>query len=472
MPAPILKKVVFFVAAALLVGCSPSVTSTPPTTAPSPGASSISPLPSTPALSPTFYPLPSRSSTPNTVLYEKAPEQAGGGWEVASLAEAGIDPCPIEKMLQSIYKGRESGDTPTLPNGSPKYQNIHGILIVKDGRLVFEEYFYNFTRKTNHDLASVSKSFTSLLVGLAIEQGYLTSVQEKILPHFPDYLPVLEQDARKESIAIEHLLTMQSGMDCDDWDPASRTYYLNAQPDQADEIKSILNYPMKTYPGSQFSYFTGGTSLLNALLITSTKIGLPTFADRFLFQPLGIKDVLWDDSSEGWAYIDGISCMLPRDMARIGLLMLQKGTWQGQQVIPLAWIEQSTRKHVSLAFNETWGNGYGYLWWLSEAPVGGAVVRSFAASGNGGQVIAIFPELQMVVVLTGGNNDENDKGQPFQIMEDFILPAVLSPYKRSLSQGGSLGENDAIGYWNDTRAPTTAKRRKAFIASFVLYCAS
>jgi CubicO group peptidase (beta-lactamase class C family) len=110
-------------------------------------------------------------------------------------------------------------------------------------------------------------------------------------------------------------------------------------------------------------------------------------------------------------------------MTRLGLMMLQDGSWNGTQIPPKDWIEQSIRKHVSLAFNQTWGNAYGYLWWLSGVLIAGTALHSFAASGVGGQVIAILPELDMVVVLTGGNYD-NDEGQPFQ-MERFILPAVL-----------------------------------------------
>jgi CubicO group peptidase (beta-lactamase class C family) len=285
-------------------------------------------------------------------------------------------------------------------------------------RLAYSRYF-------NHDVASVTKSITSLLVGVAIEQGYLKGVDEKVLPYFPEYLPLSVADERKENITIEDLLTMQTGMECDDWDPASRTYYQKNQPDQTDDIGFILNFPMETTPGSSFAYCTSGAAVLNALLIKVTGMELPAFADRYLFQPLGMKGVVWDISSGGWKNIDGISGMYPREMARLGLLLLQNGKWQGEQPIPQTWIEQSTREHVALAFNTTWGKGYGYLWWLSDVPIAGKMVHSFAASGHGVQVIAVFPELNMVVVFTGSNYD-NDVGQPFEIMERFILPAVLA----------------------------------------------
>ena len=118
--------------------------------------------------------------------------------------------------------------------------------------------------------------------------------------------------------------------------------------------------------------------------------------------------------------------MSPRDMARLGLLMLHNGNWNGKQVISEEWVQQSIKEHESLEFNQTWGKGYGYLWWLSDVPIAGRTVHSFAASGAGGQVIAIFPDLGMVIVITGGNYD-NDEGQPFQIMQRFILPAVQAP---------------------------------------------
>ncbi len=153
-------------------------------------------------------------------------------------------------------------------------------------------------------------------------------------------------------------------------------------------------------------------------------MGIPEYADEVLFAPLGIETALWSRAPGGWTDTGGSLQMRPRDMARLGLLMLQDGNWDGVQVVPEEWVRQSVQEHVRLSFNETWGRGYGYLWWLSEVPVAGRVVRSFAASGAGGQAIVVFPELEMVVVITGGNYDD-DQGQPFEIMERFILPAVV-----------------------------------------------
>lgn len=376
------------------------------TNTPSPTGTETPTIPSTRAASPTIAP------------YDKIPEQTDDGWKVASLIEAGINPIRISRMLEYIYHGYKKGDTPFLPNGTHKYENIHSILIIKDGQLVFEEYFYDYGRDNRHDLASVTKSITSLLVGSAIEQGYLEGIDQKVLPYFPEYLPLEYPDDRAEYITIENLLTMRSGWECDDWNPASRSYYLKAPPN---EIRTILNFPMKTRPGYAFSYCTLGTVVLNAIIAKASEMQLSQFAGQSLLDPLGIKDVVWDYSYGGSG---GILLMRPRDMARIGLLALQNGNWLGDQIITKNWIQRSVQKYVSLPFNQTWGNGYGYLWWLSDVQIGGTRVHSFTASGHGGQVITVFPELEMVVVITGGNYD-NDEGQPFQIMERFILPATL-----------------------------------------------
>ena len=177
-------------------------------------------------------------------------------------------------------------------------------------------------------------------------------------------------------------------------------------------------------PGTDFSYCSASSVVLGEVISRVTALSIPEYADQVLFSPLGIETALWSQTPGGWTDTGGSLQLRPRDMARLGLLMLQEGGWDGVEVVPAEWIEVSVREHVRLAFNETWGRGYGYLWWLSEVPAAGGVVRSFAASGAGGQVIAVFPELAMVVVLTGGNYD-TDEGQPFEIMDRFILPAVV-----------------------------------------------
>jgi CubicO group peptidase (beta-lactamase class C family) len=382
---------------------------TPPPTA--------APAPTTP---------PAQSPIPAIAPYDKVPEQMGDGWQTASLADVGIDSRWITKMLESIYRGDQSEEALTLPNGVSKVQGIHSILIVKDGRLVFDEYFYYRSPYSSHDVASVTKSFTSLLVGIAIDHGYLPGLDERILSYFPEYLPLQDADERVENLTIENLLTMRHGWECDDWDPESRTYMRNDHPlDRSDLIETILYFPMETDPGSHFSYCTSATYVLNAVLSKATGMALSSYAEQYLFEPLGIHSVTWIPYWGGWADVAGVMSMRPRDMAKIGLLVLQNGNWNGEQIVPEDWIRLSTQEHVSLDPDQpSWGRGYGYLWWMGDIRVIGSKVRSVCALGGWQQVIAIFPDLDMVVVINGGD-DEDYLGQPYQIMEEFILPAVL-----------------------------------------------
>jgi CubicO group peptidase (beta-lactamase class C family) len=413
------RSIVLIVLICVLIGCNPVAAEDQilPTNQSKETAAATEP--STATIRPTPTPIP--AITP----YDKIPEQTSDGWKTTSLVEVGINPVRINKMLSFIYRGDNSDDTLYTPDGNPKYQNIHSVLIVKDGKLVFEEYFYGYQQDAYHNLASVTKSITSLLVGLAIEQGYIKGVQEVVLPYFPEFLPLDQPDDLKSGITIEDLLTMRHGLECDDWDPSSVTYHVNNfELNQPNAIEATLNLPMEAVPGSQYSYCSASTVVLGGVLTKALGMSLAKFANFNLFFTLGVQRAVWTYVPGGWVDTGGGMQMLPRDMARLGLMMLQNGSWGGEQIIPEEWVEQSIQAHVPLEINSTWGNGYGYLWWLSDVQIFGATVHSFAASGAGGQVIAIFPRLDMVVVITGGNY-QNDEGQPFQIMEEFILPAAL-----------------------------------------------
>ena len=222
------------------------------------------------------------------------------------------------------------------------------------------------------------------------------------------------------------MLTLRHGLACNDWEPASPAYYKKDFPwDQPDAIEATLNMAMEALPRSQYSYCSPSTVILGAILAKATGMSVPRFAEQYLLDPLGTERSTWMSLPGGYTDTAGSSEMRPCDMAKVGLLVLRNGNWNGEQIISEDWIRQSTQEQVSLEFNETWGNGYGYLWWLSDVQIGGTPVHSFAASGFGGQVIAVFPDLDMVIVITGGNF-EHDEGQPFLIMERFILPAVLA----------------------------------------------
>jgi CubicO group peptidase (beta-lactamase class C family) len=417
------------IAVLALNSCAPAPTE-PATATPSPIALPPTAQPATTAtLAPTASPTATRHPTltplPTYAPYTRVPPQVEDGWQTGPLSAAGIDARKMSEMLDGIYRGAENGDTLKRADGGDKMQNIHGILIVRHGKLVFEEYFYHYSRTNWHDQASVTKSITSLLVGLAIEQGYLIGVDQLVLPFFEEYQPLPAPDERRERITIQDLLTMQHGIGCNDWERSSPTYwkkdYYSQHPDM---VAWTLSLPMAFAPGEQYSYCSVTTVLLGAVLSKATEMSVQQFSKKNLFAPLGITSYAWMVTPGGWADTAGSMQMTMRDMAKLGQLTLQGGVWNGQQVIPQAWIEESVRQHVKLDFNQSWGKGYGYLWWLSDVQINGQRVHSFAASGAGGQVITVYPELDMVVVITGWNIDP-DNGEPFQIMERYILPAVV-----------------------------------------------
>ncbi|MCP4542198.1 MAG: serine hydrolase [Chloroflexi bacterium] len=352
----------------------------------------------------------------------RMPGQTDDGWQTASLDEVGIDQ---EKVGQAINR---------IHNGA--YENVHSILIVKDGKLAFEEYFdghtfaYNddqhrgelvdFDMDTTHNLASVTKSFTSALVGIAIDRGFIQGVDEKIFAFFPDYANL--NDERKDEITLEHLLTMTSGLE---WNEMELAYSdINNDLIQlfrvSDPIEYILAKPIISEPSTEWYYNGGNTNLLGKVIREATGQRMDDFAAEYLFAPLGITDYEWDHINLDMIHASGNLKLRPRDMAKFGYLFLSGGVWNGEQIISQEWVETSTKEHISTP----WGDGYGYQWWLKTYHYGSALVDSFYAVGWGGQRIIVFPSLDMVLVFTGGNYVDQEPVD--EIITRYILPAVRS----------------------------------------------
>ncbi len=348
------------------------------------------------------------------------PEQTNDDWQTASLAEVGIDERTIEQAIDRVRDNT--------------YQNIHSILIVKDDKLVFEEYFsgyawdYNddqfrgeltdFGIDTIHNLASVTKSFTSALVGIAIDKGFIQDEDEKMFAFFPEYANL--SDGRKGDITLAYLLTMTSGLE---WNEMEFPYS-NTRNDLvqlfivSDPIEYILAKPVVNEPGTIWYYNGGGTNLLGEVIREATGMRMDVFADEYLFEPLGITDYEWDYLNSEIIHASGNLELRPRDMAKLGYLFLKGGTWQGERIVSEEWIAESTKSHIS----PSWADGYGYQWWIETYHSNSTPVDSFYAAGWGGQRITVFPSLDMVVVFTGGNYvGENPIDD---IITHYILPAV------------------------------------------------
>ena len=343
------------------------------------------------------------------------PGQTSDGWQTASLSDVGIDEEPLGRLVESIHDGT--------------FENVHSVLVVRDGKLVFEQYFdgyawnyddeqfrgdaVEFDADTLHNLASVTKSFTSALIGIAVDHGFIQGVDETMFSFFPEYAHL--EDEEKARITLEHLLTMTSGLE---WNEMAYPYS-STRNDLvqlfmvSDPIAYILSKPVVAEPGTNWYYCGGGTNILGEVIRQSTGSRMDDFAAEYLFAPLGITDYEWDHINADMIHASGNLRLRPRDMAKFGLLYLNGGVWQGERIVSQEWVEASTRE---------WVDGYGYQWWLQTYRSGGASVDAFLASGWGGQHIIVFPSLDMVLVFTGGNyvtpNPVDD------MVTDFILPAV------------------------------------------------
>jgi CubicO group peptidase (beta-lactamase class C family) len=304
------------------------------------------------------------------------------------------------------------------------YGEVHSLLIVRNQHIVLERYFRGHHRDRLHPVYSITKSVASSLIGLAWDRGGI-HLDARLLDLFPQYPDIRNRDARKEAITLEHVLTMTAGFEWDEWnvpylDPANPVVQL-AQ--SSDWLRHVLDLPMAEEPGSVFVYNSGCSTLLSGVVERATGRHAESYAADRLFEPLGIRHWIWQTGPDeltatGW----GLE-LRPRDMARLGLLFLDGGTFRDRRILSQAWVDRSTELHVG-AFS---GFGYGYQWWrLPSGYVGAGGERNggvFFAWGWGDQFIIVLPAYEMVVVTTAGNYDA-EGNPPMDFLRSHILPAI------------------------------------------------
>jgi CubicO group peptidase (beta-lactamase class C family) len=306
--------------------------------------------------------------------------------------------------------------------------DVHGILVVRNGCTVVEAYYPLYGPKTSHSTASVGKSFTGALVGIAIREGYIEGVEQKVADFFPDHSD-WQNDPLKQAMTIEHLLTMTSGLD---WPETAASYsssqnVMNEMMRSADWVGFVLDRPMAAAPGATFNYSSGASHLLSAIVQEATGMRTFAFAREYLFEPLGISHVSWPSDPDGIAFGAGGLRLTPRDMAKFGQLYLQGGVWEGKQIVPAEWVEASIAPQVHAHGAASY---YGYQWWVRGNGI-------FAAHGYRGKRIFVIPDLEMVVVFTA----DLSGNAPSVILSNFIIPAARSsePLPEN-SQGAALLE--------------------------------
>ena len=359
------------------------------------------------------------------------PENINDGLEVGSLREVNIDEGIIAKAVDRIRLG--------------KYKEVHFILIFKDNKLVLEEYFeghkykwdapyycgewIKWDRSTKHQIMSCTKSLTSACINIAIESGFIKSVNQSIFDFLPDHQQF--NSGQKKNITIEHLLTMTSGLEWDEWHAPHATaandidrLYIECSDDP---LACVLGKPLIHTPGESFTYNGGGMITLGEVLKNATGMDIVEFSKKFLFAPLGIDSIQWDRFPKGEVETAGGLHLKPRDMLKIGVMYLNKGVWNGERIISADWVAKSSEIYrnnsgIKLPIEDSGKNGYGYTWWISKVGSGRNKTTMYRANGWGGQVIMVFPQLEMVVVFTGGNYTV--KSKLFEIIEKYVLPSI------------------------------------------------
>lgn len=345
---------------------------------------------------------------------------AGSGFETASLVEAKLDPAILCALGESLERRPEA--------------NVHAVVVLRDGKLVFETYrtgddrnwgtklgTVTYTPQMLHDVRSVSKSVVSLLIGIAIDRNLITSVNEPVFKYFPEYASI--KTSEKDAITLRDLLTMSAGLGANEnvaWGSPSNTE--RQMYESPDPYRTVLDHKVWNKPGEVWNYNSGCTMLLAAILRKVTGLPLAEFAREALFDPLGIKEFDWTSvKPSGEPAAGGGLRLLPRDMAKIGQLILNRGEWNGVHVVSSNWIDESTVPRYP-----AWGSRYyGYQWWVGESAVGTQTHPWVAAWGLGGQRIFIVRDLNLVVAITAGMyaSDRQD-GVVLDIFEDFALAAV------------------------------------------------
>lgn len=361
----------------------------------------------------------------------RPPDKTYDGLNVGSLQEANIDTRLIEKAVDDIEGGR--------------FGEVHSMLIFRNDRLVLEEYFeghdyqwdapYHFGEWINwdmnslHHMQSVTKSVTSTCIGIAVKEGFIESVQQSIFDYLPEHQD-LKKDG-KDKITIEHLLTMTSGLQWNEWNAplsSQENDIIGIWFSGEDPITYYLERPLVNQPGTRFAYSGGGIIVLGEIVRNATNMSIDEFSGKYLFEPLGIDSFDWWNRFENGVF-EAAGCLriTPRSMVKIGITFLDGGTWKGNRIVSEQWVEKSAvsfpcNNDIRIPGEDLGKTGYGYTWWTKQFSNSGRDISMFLGNGWGGQKIIVIPDLKTVIVFTGGSF--TSKVNQFNILKKYVIPAI------------------------------------------------
>ncbi|HEV2155142.1 serine hydrolase [Bradyrhizobium sp.] len=345
-----------------------------------------------------------------------SPEDLRDGWRVGNPTWHGFDPALLQDMRRRVADGR--------------LDNVHAIIVARDGVLVYEQYAAGqdqnglepakhtvFNAATKHNGNSMTKSVISLLVGVALQRGWIKTLDAPVLDYFPEYADL--RTPERGAITLYHLLTMSDGLDWSEFKPPFDSF--GKMRGAKDAYRYVLEQPAAAPPGHTYNYNSGATELIGAVLRKTSGKSLDSLARDELFEPLGIEDVEWNRQlPDGQPQASGALRARPRDWAKLGQLVINRGVWNNRQIVPSAWIADSIKPHNN-------GPGlflYGYHWWLGRSFCRGKVVEWAGAMGWGGQRLMIVPDLGLVALALAWLPKRMTLPEEI-LLNEFILPAAM-----------------------------------------------
>jgi CubicO group peptidase (beta-lactamase class C family) len=369
--------------------------------------------PRAPADAPRLFP---RLPRDRRYRYHAPPVQDDDGWRTARASKVGMDEEALQRIVQGIV------DSDPL---HPRAPLIHSLLVARRGRLVLEEYFFGYDRDTPHDTRSAGKTFASVMLGAAMLTGAPIAPATAVYPLLAARGPFVNPDPRKQHMTVAHLMTHTSGLACDDNDGASpgNEDVMQSQAAEPDWWKYTLDLPMAHDPGTHYAYCSAGMNLVGAALTAATGTWLPELFDRTVARPLGFGRYHFNLMPTLDGYQGGGVQLRPRDLLKLGQAYLDGGVWKGTRIVAEEWVRQSTASRVRVSER----SADGYAWHLFELTAGDRAWREYEANGNGGQLLIVVPELELVVVFTAGNYGHGGVWTNFrdEIVPRGIIPAIL-----------------------------------------------
>jgi CubicO group peptidase (beta-lactamase class C family) len=350
-----------------------------------------------------------------------SPIDIGDGWKTAAPATVGLDGARLCAMIGWL-------------NGFPA-ANVHSILVVRHGTLVFEHYRRGndeiWDRQvanaehgptSKHDIRSITKSITSMLVGIALDRKMIPGIDAAMFDYFPEYADL--RTPEKARITLRHLLIMASGLEWDENIPYTdpKNSQVAMFDDDADHLRVALSPPAVAAAGSEWNYSAGCTELLAVVVRKASGMPIEAFAKEALFSPLGISDVGWERYPDKIASAASGLQLRPRDLARIGQLVLDRGLWNGQRIISEQWIDDATSPQIGPADRIYF---YGYQWWLGRSLINRRELNWIAGLGLGGQRLFVVPALDLICVMTAGHyTDAIQNWLPLLLFNRDVLQAI------------------------------------------------